>query len=476
MHLGRFPFRFFWLLAALAASMPPWANGLPQGVAEALARAGIPQEAVSIHVHPLDGGAPLLSLNAAQPMNPASTMKLVTTYAALASLGPAYTWKTAIWAAGDINGGRLQGDLVIRGGGDPYLTLERMWLLQRALREKGVREIAGNLVLDLSLYELPPMDPGAFDGEPLAAYNAIPSPLVANFNAQNLRLAPAGDEVIVQPELPLTGIKLSSRLQLIGGACNGWREEVDARMPDAALAEVVLTGEYPRACGEKTLPVNLFEPSLNFTHIFRSLWEESGGKWEGRLAFGLAPADRKPLLVFESPPLADIVRPLNKYSSNVMTRMLFLTLGQERFGAPATLCKSVLAVREILLEEGLEFPELFLENGAGLSRSERISALNMGRLLGAAWASPHYSELESALPIAATDGTLKRRFNGSAFAGHAHLKTGSLQEVRTLAGYLVDRNGRRLAVVMFVNHPNAGQSGAAQRALLDWAFGGTGAE
>jgi D-alanyl-D-alanine carboxypeptidase/D-alanyl-D-alanine-endopeptidase (penicillin-binding protein 4) len=469
-------YRLVCLAFALAAAVPAWANGLPQGLSQALLKAGIPQESVAIYVQPLDGGAPLLSVNAAQAMNPASTMKLVTTYAALESLGPAYTWKTAMWAKGEISEGRLQGDLVIRGGGDPFLTLERIWLLQRALREKGVREISGNLVLDLSLYDLPPLDPGAFDGEPLAAYNAVPSALAANFNAQNVKLAPAGEEVAVRPELPLPGMKFVSRLSLTQEACNGWREDVNARIPDPAAAEVVLEGAYPRSCGEKDLPLILFDPAANFARVFRALWEESGGKWAGGLALGTAPADSAPLLTFQSLPLADVIRPLNKYSSNVMTRMLFLTLGQEKFGAPATLGKSVMATREILLAHGLDFPELFLVNGAGLSRDERISAHSMGRLLQAAYASPHFSELESALPIVATDGTLKKRFNGSAFAGHAHLKTGSLKDVRALAGYLNDRNGRRLALVMFVNHPNAGQIEAAQVELLKWVYEGAVAE
>lgn len=464
------------LAIAFIVSPQTWANGLPQVLSEALAKAGIPQEAVAIYVQPLEGGAPLLSHNAGEPMNPASTMKLVTTYAALEALGPAYTWKTALWAAGEIRDGRLQGDLVIRGSGDPYLTLERMWLLQRSLREKGVREISGNLVLDLSLFDLPPLDPGTFDGEPLAAYNAVPSPLAANFNAQNIRLLPDGETVAVQPELPLAGVKFISRLQLSAAPCNGWREDIAASIPDAAVAEVVLEGTYPRACGEKTLPLNLFEPARNFALVFRALWEESGGKLEGGYVLGAAPTNSPPLLEFESPPLADLIRPLNKYSSNLMTRMLFLTLGEEKFAAPATLNKSVLATREILLARELDFPELFLENGAGLSRNERISAHSMGRLLLAAYRSPHFSELESALPIAATDGTLKKRFNGSAFAGHAHLKTGSLKDVRALAGYLVDRDGRRLAVVMFVNHPNAAQSGPAQAELLGWIYAGAAAE
>ena len=461
------------LLLAFIASAQAWAGGLPPPVAEALFRADIPQEAVSVHVQPLDGNAPLLSVNAAQPMNPASTMKLVTSYAALESLGPGYTWKTGFWARGEIRDGRLEGDLIVRGGGDPYLTLERIWLMQRALREKGVREIRGDLVLDLTLYDLPPMDPGAFDGEPLAAYNAVPVPLLANFNVQHVHLLPEGEKVGIRPELPLAGVKFISQLQLTDAPCNGWRDGILASIPDPAMKEVVVfEGGYPRACGEKRLPLNLLEPAQNFAQVFRALWEESGGKWEGRIALGIAPPETAPLLEFESPPLADVIRPLNKHSSNIMTRMLFLTLGQEAFGAPATLGKSAVALREVLLARGLDFPELVVENGAGLSRDERISAESMGRLLLAAYRSPHFSELESALPIAATDGTLKKRFEDSAFTGRAHLKTGSLRDVRALAGYLVDRNGRRLALAMFVNHANAAQSEAAQAALLNWVYEG----
>lgn len=444
---------------------------MPQDVADALEKAGIPQEAVSIFAQPLDGGEPLLSFNATQPMNPASAMKLVTTFAALESLGPTYTWKTSLWAAGEIRDGKLEGDLVVRGGGDPYLTLERIWLMQRALREKGVREIGGRLLLDLSLYDLPPMDAGAFDNEPLAAYNALPSPLIANFNVQHVRLVPNGEEVSIRPELPLAGVSLISQLRLAKGVCNDWRSGILAMQPDPEVGGIVVfEGRYPRDCGEKSLPLNLLEPAQNFAQVFRALWVESGGKLAGGFALGAAPADAAPLLEFESPPLVDIVRPLNKHSSNIMTRMVFLTLGQQKFGAPATLGKSLMAMHEILLARGLDFPELFLENGSGLSRDERIAARSMGRLLLAAYRSPHFSELESALPISATDGTLKKRFNGSAFSGHAHLKTGSLRDVRSLAGYLLDRNGNRLAVVMFVNHASAEKSEPAQAALLNWVY------
>lgn len=471
----------FWLIAPLLlASLLVQANGFPASVTGALEKAGIPQEAVSIVVTEADSGEPLLSLNATQPMNPASTMKLLTTHAALKSLGPAYLWKTAIWAGGEIRDGKLAGDLIIRGGGDPYLTVERLWLLQRALRQKGVREIAGNLVLDLSLYDLPVLDAAAFDGEPLAAYNALPAPLVVNFNVQNLRLSPEGEGVSIKPETPLPGFRLTSALRLTELPCNGWRSQIKTRIPDPGVAEVVFEGSYARACGEKNLALNLFEPPLNFALLFRALWEESGGQWQGAVMPGMAPLEMPPLLEFESPPLAEVIRPLNKYSSNIMSRMLFLTLGIKQSGAPATLGKSVVALRGVLEEEGLDFPELRLENGAGLSRDERISARSMARLLQAAARSPHFSEFESALPIAALDGTMKGRLNGNGngsgygAAGHAHLKTGTLKGVKTLAGYVLDRLGRRRALVFFINHPNAERGADAQDALIEWVYQGAG--
>jgi D-alanyl-D-alanine carboxypeptidase/D-alanyl-D-alanine-endopeptidase (penicillin-binding protein 4) len=169
-----------------------------------------------------------------------------------------------------------------------------------------------------------------------------------------------------------------------------------------------------------------------------------------------------------SEPLTDALTSLNKFSNNLMTRNLFLTLGAEAFGAPATLEKGARAVTATLAERGISTRKLVLENGSGLSRIERISATTLSQLLGAAYRSPLFAEFESALPIVAIDGTLKRRFNGSALAGNAHLKTGSLRDVSALAGYVYTLEGRRVSFVMLVNHGNARQSEAAQRALLEW--------
>ncbi|MFO7541895.1 MAG: D-alanyl-D-alanine carboxypeptidase/D-alanyl-D-alanine-endopeptidase [Thiobacillus sp.] len=454
------------LIAGLIVSVQ--AADLPVAFTAALKQAGIPLGRVAVVVQPLDAETPVLSHNAEASLNPASVMKLVTSFAALNQLGPGYAWTTDLWADGPVEDGVLNGNLVIKGTGDPGLTLERMWLLQRELRARGVRHIRGNLVLDTSHFDLPPTDPGAFDGEPLSMYNAVPGALVANFNATALRLKPGERQVLIVPDIALPGVVLSSQLVLDDGVtCNGWKDAVTPFVPADQRAALVVSGRYPRGCGEQVLQLNLFEPAATFDFIFRGLWAEAGGTLSGTTLAGRAPSS-DPLFRFASPPLTEALTRLNKYSNNLMTRNLFLTLGAERYGAPATLDKGARAVRDVLEVRGVQTPKLVLENGAGLSRIERISAEALNQLLRAAYRSPLFSEFQSALPIVAIDGTLRRRFNGSSLAGHAHLKTGSLRDVSALAGYVYTNGGQRVSFVMLVNHGNARHSEAAQRVLLEW--------
>ncbi len=454
------------LLAGLVSSGR--AAELPAAFTDALKQAGIPLGRVAVVVQRLDAAAPVLSHNAGAALNPASVMKLVTSFAALNQLGPGYVWTTDVWADGTITDGVLNGNLVIKGHGDPTLTLERMWLFQRELRARGVRHIRGNLVLDLSHFEVPSVDPGAFDGEPLALYNAAPGALVANFNATTLRLKPGEKTVLIVPDIVLPGVALTSKLELTDGAeCNGWKDAITPALPDPERLELVVTGRYARGCGEQAMSLNLFEPAATFDFIFRGLWAESGGTLSGATVSGMAPGT-EPLLKFVSEPLTDALTRLNKYSNNLMARNLFLSLGAEAYGAPATPEKGARAVRDVLTQRGVPTQKLVLENGAGLSRIERISADALNQLLRAAYLSPLFAEFESALPIVAIDGTLKRRFNGSALSGSAHLKTGTLRDVSALAGYVYTVTGQRVSFVMLVNHANARRSEAAQRALLEW--------
>ena len=456
--------------AALAQSLPP-------AVEAALKRANIPPSAVAVYVQGVDDARPLLARNTTQPMNPASTMKLLTTYAALELLGPTYTWKTEAYAAGKLQGGVLEGDLILKGRGDPKLTVENFWVLLRRLRALGLRDIRGDLVQDRSYFEPANYDPGKFDAEPLRVYNVGPDALLLNFKAVRFRFVPDAESklVTVIAEPRPAGLAFAAAVRATDGPCDDWRAGITADFQsNGATAKASFAGSMPASCGEHVWNASLLAQPDYVYSVFRQLWEELGGTIAGGWKNGTVPADAKLLTAAESASNADVVRDINKFSNNVMARQLFLTLGAEMVGQPGNSERSVQAVRSWLAQKKLDFPELVLENGSGLSRQERISAEHMGRLLLDAWRSAVMSELMSSLPLVAYDGTMRRRLRFEAIAGQAHIKTGSLNDARTLAGYVLDKYGRRRVVVLFINHANAGAAQPAQDALLEWVYEGGG--
>ncbi|PTR09656.1 D-alanyl-D-alanine carboxypeptidase/D-alanyl-D-alanine-endopeptidase (penicillin-binding protein 4) [Nitrosospira sp. Nsp5] len=503
------------LCAVLAAApLPAFSYNIPVPVSQALKQAGIPQSAVGIYVQEIGATKPLLAVNTGTPMNPASVMKLVTTFAGLELLGPAYTWKTELYADGTLEGGTLRGNLVIKGYGDPKLNLENFWLLTRRLRQTGLHEITGDLVLDSSHFDLPSGNPAAFDGKPHRAYNVLPEALLVNYRTLALRLIPQPGSktvrIVVDPSLP--SLELKNSLKLTNGPCNEWRDALDADIRTTingnVRVSIALNGSYSTNCGEKTLYLSVHDTADYIFGLFRQLWEEQGGIFRGNVRTGITPEGMTPLETHQSPPLADIVRDINKFSNNTAARQLYLALGltsaltaklvtgltadpaaglpprvpaggvgntiPDMAGAydkpPATLAKSEMALRRWLASKRLSFPELVIENGSGLSRNERISTGHLGALLLAAFQSPVMPEFISSLPIAAVDGTMKKRLNDSATAGQAHIKTGLLDGVRTMAGYVLDKSGRRVAVVFFINHPKSGIAQPAMDALLHWTY------
>ena len=443
---------------------------LPEPVAQALKSAAIPEEAVAVYARRLDADLPVIAEHSEQAMNPASVMKLVTTYAGLELLGPAYIWRTEFYAAKPPINGVITGDLTLKGYGDPALTLEKFWSLVHALRMAGVREIRGDLVLDRSFFEPMAFDPGAFDGDPYRPYNAGPDALLVNFKSTGFHFRVENGAVLISADPEAPQLEIVNRLKADRASCGDWKSRLGYDVQEREDKVVIaFSGSYSANCGDKVYDLSLPRHTDYVYRLFKSLWREQGGVFEGQLREGVAPTDVSPLVSVESPPLADVIRLINKYSNNLMARQLLITLGAER-GQAASPAKGIAAIRTWLSASGLDFPELVLENGAGLSRVERISAHHLGDLLATAYASPFMPELMSSLPIYAVDGTFKRRSQANAVAGRAHLKSGSLDEVRAIAGYLLDAHGRRWAVVFMVNHPRAGLSKPAQEALLDWLY------
>ncbi len=456
------------LLALGLLTLPALADGLPPNVLGALKAAQIPATNVAVVVQPVDAGKPLVAHNAAQPMNPASVMKLVTTYAALDLLGPAWTWKTTAWTEAAAVDGVLNGNLYIKGSGDPRFSIEHLWGLLRQLRVRGIQHIGGDIMLDRTVFNVPAIDPGAFDDKPMRPYNVGPDGLLINFRALRFTLLPDNGRPRVLMETPSDGLRVDNQLRTGEGGCgSNWKDFINVRLiPENNGNRLEFTGTYSPLCGEKPLNLSPLPADAQAGGLIRSLWKELGGTFAGQVRGGSVPAGSKLLAQHESPPLADAVRDINKFSNNVMARQVFLTLGND--GAPATAERSRQRIGDWLNARGLRFAELEIENGSGLSRRERISADSLNRLLLDAWKNPVMPEYIASLPIVGIDGTMKKRLNGSDATGRAHIKTGTLDGVKTAAGYALDAQGRRYVVIFLINHPKAQAGSAAIDALLVW--------
>jgi len=450
------------------------AQQLPASVALALDKVHVPAEALGVYVQELNPavGGPLISWQAEQPMQPASTMKLVTSYAALKLLGPSYTWKTSVYMTGALNGDVLAGDLILQGGGDPHLVLENFWMLLRQIRAKGIREIQGNLIIDSSWMETQHFDAADFDGDPTRPYNVGPDALLVNFNVMDLQLHQDGSALRVDTQTPLA-LQSAVNVQFVNGECTEWRDKLTPVFSLLnAQINLTLSGTYPKSCGDKTWllqPYPLAHSDFDGA-LFRELWREVGGQFKGTVLAGAVGPDAQPVTIYQSAPLADVLRDMNKYSNNVMTRLVMLTMDKEASQSPANPQRASQLVQLWFEKLGLPVQGLQLENGSGLSRTERISALQMGRLLEHAFASPVMPELMASMPVLGVDGTMQKRAAGLPVAGYAHLKSGSLEGVRNVAGYVLAASGRRYVVVCFVNHKNAQQVDGAEDELLQWIY------
>ena len=449
---------------------------LPTTVADALKRAGIAQSAVAVYVQAVDSTAASINHNAVKSTNPASVMKLVTTTAALDLLTPAYRWKTEVYKDGSVNNGVLQGNLVIKGFGDPSFKAQEFWRMLMSLQQAGIKQINGDLIIDKTVFAKSVGDRHTFDVETWRAYNAEPSAFLVNGRNTSFKFVALGDSltsgsVQVSQEFELPEVQIVNNIKLRGGACGEWRSNFSYTVKTQANKTVVtFSGTFSPDCGERYLELSVLDDEQYACATFKKLWGELGGKFNGTLKIQATPSSAVKVLEQLSEPLGYVVRDINKWSNNLMARQLLLTLALEKQGSPATEAKGGQALKDWMASKNIDAKEMVIENGSGLSRTERISAEHLGVLLVSAYHSAIMPELMASLPILALDGTIKKRLNDSPAQGRVHLKTGSLDGVSAIAGYVLDAKNRRYVMVMIVNHANAAASKNAQDALIEWVY------
>ncbi|MGZ8270636.1 MAG: D-alanyl-D-alanine carboxypeptidase/D-alanyl-D-alanine endopeptidase [Methylophilus sp.] len=442
---------------------------IPASVVDALNQAGIPLDSVSIYVQPVDSAVPTISHNANKPMNPASVMKLVTTYVGIEALTPAYRWKTELYRDGEVKNGVLEGDLIIKGYGDPSFKAQEFWHLLMSLQQAGIQSINGDLVIDKTYFTKQEGERRVFDDEIWRAYNAEPSAFLVNGRNTSFKFSVQNGAVNVNQEFELPQVQIINQMDLRHGDCGSWRNYFTYIIQSGLDSQIItFNGTYSPECETRYLELSLFDDEQYAFYTFQKLWQELGGKFGGKLQVKALPLSAVKILEQQSEPLGNVIRDINKWSNNLMARQLLLTLAAEKQPLPATEIKGANVVNQELKKMGLNFDELVIENGSGLSRMERISAEHLGLMLLSAYHSPFMPEFISSLPILGLDGTVKNRLNDEAVQGRAHLKTGSIDAVSTISGYILDHKNKRSVIVMFVNHTKSAMSKEAQDALINW--------
>jgi len=460
-------------IAQEAAVFPP--NGtIPDRIQRIIDGHNLPDSSFSFYVQAVDADKPRFVFNAGRPMNPASSVKTITTFAALESLGPAFTWRTELYALGPVENGVLKGDLLMKGGGDPFLVEDQLRGMLKSLQRTGVKHITGNLVLDGSYFDASVTDDDLIDNQAGRAYNTRPNAVIANFQAMTFYFYPHpnGSDVIIHTDPRLHNVKIANRLRQVDRACGGYQRGISYNLNPSDPTEVIFEGSFPSRCSRYQLVREVLNaPDYTFG-LFMALWQELGGSLDGDLRVGAVPDNLEPIVVWNSVPLGDVIRSINKFSNNVMTRQLLLTLGAEVLGPPATIDKGIQAMKNYLELKSLDSTQLSLDNGAGLSRGTRVTTSLMTGLLQSAWRSPYMPEFVASLPLNGLDGTMRNRVRGATMSGRMHVKTGSLDEVAAVAGYVYSQSNTLYTVVGIVNHELADRGPGAELLdeLLTWVY------
>ncbi|HRH18023.1 MAG TPA: D-alanyl-D-alanine carboxypeptidase/D-alanyl-D-alanine-endopeptidase [Aquabacterium sp.] len=449
----------------------------PDGMWAALQRAGISPDKISLMAQPVDGGAPLLAHNEARSFTLASTTKLVTSLAALDQLGPRFRWQTRAYLLGPLHQGVLEGDLLIVGGGNARLSAEDLRGWFRQMQQKGLHTIRGHIILNRGAFQTRSSDHA---GTPVPnsanPHHAWPEAFVLDEGVITIDAKVVGAGLDLQMSPRLDGVTFLNLSKVKKVKCSALKQPITVSFEELYQPpRILVQGDWAPGCSPSrftiaTLPGSRFAPMA-----VAAAWRDAGGVLDGLVmqpesAYAMAHLARshKPFAVHESARLGSLLRDMNKWSNNLMARHLMLSMSRGFPARPATLTEARQRMAQWLTKQGLGRADLSLDNGSGLSHDERGKAQALVQLLRKAWSGPHAQALMQSLPVAGQDGTLSNRLTQSSARGKAFLKTGTLVDTRSLAGYVQGRSGRMYAVAAIINDPKATKGVPALDAFIEW--------
>jgi len=447
-----------------------WLYALPQVINEEIRKSGIAKKDISIYIKEAgkNNGKVIASLNAHKTRTPASVIKVFTIYAAVLKLGFDYRWPTTFYTTGILQNGVLQGDLLIKGFGDPTLHDEDLEKIVSTIRDEGIRQVKGDIVIDRSYFKVGNKDSSNFDKYLYSAYNAMPDAMMFNERVSTISVIPNKNEVYKKNVDE--SYKVVNQLKHVNKPCKGKYSWPGVKIDKSEVVPtVLLKGKISKRCGKRNICKVITKPYKSFYYALRDRLHDEGVIIEGNLQLRKIPQNATELFTHYSDTLEEIVSETAKKSNNLYARHLMLLLGAKLYGAPATLKKGRDAIVYILDSRGaLGKGTLMVDNGSGLSRTSKMNAKLLAQIYDDAY-DRYGTRWMEILSIAGVDGTIKRRFKNTVVKKHAWMKTGTLNRVKNIGGYVKNRAGKLYTVVILINSVRARYHGAKlQNEIMEW--------
>ncbi len=455
-------------LLAIFLSTTLWLQALPQEISSFVNKSKIPSKDISIYIKEVGTNNVIASLNANTVRKPASVIKVMTTYAALLKLGFDYRWPTKFYMSGRKSGSTLKGDLIVKGFGDPTLSESDLDSIVKQIKNYGIRHITGNIVIDRSYFSVKNTNSSHFDNNTYSPYNAMPDAMMFNERTSTVCITPKNKSA--HKELNDPSYKLVNNIKFVNKSCKGQYSWAGSKVDESGTdPKLILSGKISKRCGKRKVCKVVTKPYKAFYYVLKDRLKDNGVSVKGSLRLKKVPRNSQLLFTHYSKSLEQIVSKTAKKSNNLYARHLMLFLGAKVYGAPSTIEKGRKAINLILKQKGvLNRNRHYIDNGSGLSRSSKMSAKTFADMYESAYL--HYGQRwMNTLSIAGEDGTIKKRFRNAPAKNRAWMKTGTLNNVKNIGGYVKNRKGTLYSVVIIVNTKQARWRAAAlQNNIINW--------